>query len=124
MNIVSLLMNELFGTPGDPLGVVIGRLGGGEHGTLDAPAAGLPALLARFDRAGMGTVARSWVGNGPNLPITAEQLRAALGEAEVTDMARHAHQPVADILSQVAQHLPAVVHRLTPDGQLPAARPH
>lgn len=124
MDIVSLLMNELFGTPGDPLGVVIGRLVGGEHGTPDQPAAGLPALLARFDQAGLGDIARSWVGNGPNRPITAEQLRHALGEAEVTDMARHAHQPARDILAQVAQHLPAVVDRLTPDGTLPPSQPH
>jgi uncharacterized protein YidB (DUF937 family) len=102
---------------------VIGRLVGGEHGTANAPAAGLPALLARFERAGLGGIAHSWVGNGPNLPLSAGQLRSALGEAGVAELTRGSALPAAEILAQVAAHLPAVVNRLTPDGRLPAAAP-
>lgn len=119
MGIVDLLMNELVASPGDPLGVVIGRLVGGEHATPDGPHGGLPGLLARFDKAGLGNIAQSWVANGPNLPVTADQLRRALGDSEVAELVRHSKMPERDILPMVAEHLPAVVDRLTPDGRLP-----
>jgi len=122
VGIVDLLMNQLVATPGDPLGVVIGRLIGAEGGTPEAPERGLPALLARFEAAGLGHIAHSWVGPGPNLPLSADQLHAAIGDAQVADLARWSKLPPRDILPLVAEHLPAVVDRLTPGGKVPA--PH
>jgi uncharacterized protein YidB (DUF937 family) len=114
MGITDLLMNELIAGPGKPLGVVIGHLIGGNRDHPDTP--GVAALIGEFERAGLGDLAHSWVGPGPNQPLTGEQLRRALGEARVTDLVRFSGLPERDILPMVAEHLPAVVHQMTPDG--------
>ena len=43
----------------------IGGIGGG----------GLGGLLQQFQNAGLGHVAQSWVGNGPNQAVTPDQLQ-------------------------------------------------
>jgi uncharacterized protein YidB (DUF937 family) len=37
-------------------------------------------LIARLRQGGLDQEVESWLGPGPNLPVTPEQLRAALGE--------------------------------------------
>ena len=44
---------------------------------------GLQPLLASLQQAGLGDIAQSWVGNGPNKPITPEQLHTLLGQEQV-----------------------------------------
>jgi uncharacterized protein YidB (DUF937 family) len=36
---------------------------------------GLNAIVAKLQQAGLGDQVKSWIGNGQNLPITAEQLQ-------------------------------------------------
>jgi len=40
---------------------------------------GLEGLLAKLQQAGLADKAASWVGTGENLPVSAEELRKALG---------------------------------------------
>ncbi len=80
---------------------------------------GLGGLLSRFQQAGLGHVADSRVGNGPNQPISPDQLHNVLGEDRVRSMADQAGMAPTDFLSQLSQHLPNVVNGVTPDGQLP-----
>jgi uncharacterized protein YidB (DUF937 family) len=94
-----------------------GALGGGAMG--GALGAGLGALLSRFQSAGLGNVAQSWVGNGPNQPVSPEQLQNVLGQDQVQSMSSEARMQPHDLLSQLSQHLPSVVDRLTPNGRLP-----
>ena len=54
------------------------------------PGMGLEGLLQRLQTAGLGGVVQSWYGGGTNLPISPDQLRAAIGESEVTEMAEAA----------------------------------
>ena len=42
-------------------------------------AKGLGDVVQQFKDKGLGDVVTSWVGKGPNLPISAEQVKAALG---------------------------------------------
>ena len=48
-------------------------LGNGSQG-------GLNAIVAKLQQAGFGDQVKSWIGNGQNLPITAEQLQAGAGQ--------------------------------------------
>ncbi len=86
-----------------------GMMGGG----------GLGGLMASFQQAGLGHVAQSWVGNGPNQPVSPEQLHSVLGQDQVQSMASQANMQPQDFLSQLSQHLPNAVHGMTPNGQLP-----
>jgi len=94
-----------------------GALGGGAMG--GALGAGLGALLSRFQGAGLGNVAQSWVGNGPNQPVSPEQLQNVLGQDQVQSMATQAGMQPHDLLSQLSQHLPGLVDKMTPNGRLP-----
>jgi hypothetical protein len=43
---------------------------------------GIQGVVAEFEKTGFGQQAKSWVSTGPNLPITAEQIRQALGSGK------------------------------------------
>lgn len=79
---------------------------------------GLEGLGAAFERAGLGEVFRSWVGPGPNLPVTAAELVRALGEP-AAGLAALAGTRGAELTAALARRLPEVVDRLTPAGTLP-----
>jgi uncharacterized protein YidB (DUF937 family) len=49
----------------------------------------LNGLVAALQKGGLDAQVKSWLGPGANLPITEEQLKAVLGNAQVQDFARH-----------------------------------
>ncbi|MDH5339594.1 MAG: YidB family protein [Rubrivivax sp.] len=97
-------------------------MNGGPSGA--APAAGgglggLGGLLGKLQQGGLGDIAASWVGSGPNAPVSAGQLEGALGGDLLGALAQQlgiGQQEVAGHLSQV---LPQLVDGMTPDGQVP-----
>ena len=126
---MSLLTQVLGGAGGgssSPLqNVLTGLLAGGQQGGvggmggLGAQGGGLGDLVAGFQRAGLGHIADSWVGTGPNHPVSPDQLRNVLGQDRVRDMADQAGMDQSSLLSQLAQHLPKAVDGMTPNGRLP-----
>ena len=80
---------------------------------------GLQGLLSSFQQAGLGHVAQSWVGNGPNQPVSPDQLQSVFGQDRVQSMASQAGMAPQDFLSQLSQHLPAAVDGMTPNGAMP-----
>jgi uncharacterized protein YidB (DUF937 family) len=87
-------------------------LGNGNQG-------GLTAVVAKLQQAGLGDQVKSWIGNGQNLPITADQLRQVLGSDTVKQLAAKYNIPVDQISEVLAQQLPAAVDHASPDGKLP-----
>lgn len=96
--------------------------GAGQAGASTSQAApgGLDALVNRFKQSGLEDVINSWIGTGQNQAISPNKLREALGEKTVDDLTRQSGAPQDDLLSQLSKYLPAVVDRLTPNGQLPS----
>jgi uncharacterized protein YidB (DUF937 family) len=76
----------------------------------------LNGLVAALEKGGLGPQVQSWLGNGQNLPITADQLKAVLGNAQVQDFARHLGLPVDETLKMLAQYLPEIVDKASPNG--------
>jgi len=114
------------------------NLGGALKGLAgQAEAAALPALLSavlaktdlkdmqglldKLQQSGLGKQVASWLGDGKNLPITADQLKAALGNQQIQQIATHFGLPVDKILATVAEHLPAIIDKLSPNGTLQKA---
>ena len=87
-------------------------LGNGNQG-------GLSAIVAKLEQAGLGDQVKSWIGNGQNLPITADQLRQVLGSDTVKQLAARFNIPVDQISEILAQQLPTAVDHASPDGKLP-----
>ncbi len=79
----------------------------------------LGGLVAALEKGGLGPQVQSWLGNGQNLPVTADQLKAVLGNAQLQEFARHAGLPVDEILTLLAQYLPQLVDKASPNGTLP-----
>jgi uncharacterized protein YidB (DUF937 family) len=80
---------------------------------------GLNAVVAKLQQAGFGDQVKSWLGNGENLPITAEQLQQVLGNDTVKQLAAKYNIPVDQISQILAQQLPKAVDHASPDGKLP-----
>ncbi len=78
----------------------------------------LNGLVAALQRGGLDEQVKSWLGPGANLPVTAEQLRAVLGNAQVQEFARQLGLPVDQALKTVAQYLPEIVDKASPNGVL------
>lgn len=97
------------------LQAVLGMLGN------DAPGGGLGGLIAGFERSGLGNVIGSWISNGQNQPISADQLGQVLGSDALGALTRQFGGQSGDLLGQLAQMLPQVIDKLTPHGQVPAA---
>jgi uncharacterized protein YidB (DUF937 family) len=79
----------------------------------------LNGLVAALEKGGLGPQVQSWLGNGQNMPITADQLKAVLGNAQVQDFARQFGLPVDEVLKLLAQYLPEIVDKASPNGTLP-----
>jgi uncharacterized protein YidB (DUF937 family) len=67
---------------------------------------GLGAIVAKLQQAGFGDQVKSWLGNGQNLPISADQLRAVLGSDTVRQLAARYNIPVDQLGQILAQELP------------------
>jgi uncharacterized protein YidB (DUF937 family) len=80
---------------------------------------GLNDLVQKFQAAGHGDAVNSWLGSGPNQPIQPAQIGTALGQKTIGDLARQAGISEQDLLNQLAQTLPGLVDRLSPNGRLP-----
>ncbi len=78
----------------------------------------LNGLVTQLQQGGLGPQVQSWLGNGANLPITADQLKAALGNEQVQEFARHLGLPVDAALKLISEHLPNVVDQASKNGQL------
>ncbi len=110
------------GRPGGGLGGLLkGGLGGLLAGNAGGSAlsGGLNDLLKQLQQAGQGEVAKSWVANGANKPISSDDLAKALGADQINTLVAHSGLSRSDLLSALSQHLPDAVNQLTPDGRLP-----
>jgi uncharacterized protein YidB (DUF937 family) len=80
---------------------------------------GVSGLQRMFQDKGLGGVVASWVGNGQNLPISAEQLQGVLHSGALQQAAQKAGLDPSQLTSMMSQLLPHVVDKLTPNGQAP-----
>lgn len=96
-------------------GILGSLLGGGGGGA----AGGLGGLMQQFQRAGLGNVAESWVGNGPNQPVQPQQLEGVFGRDQVNQWAQQTGMSSGGLLSQLAHFLPHAVDGMTPGGRMP-----
>ena len=138
MGLLDSVLGNLMGGAGgsSPMGGVLSSLlGGGQQqggqqqgsmgqnvgqgGGMGAMAGGVGGLVSMFEQAGLGHIAQSWVGNGPNQSVSPDQLQNVFGQGQVQNMASQAGMEPQDFLSQLSQHLPNAVHQMTPDGQVP-----
>jgi uncharacterized protein YidB (DUF937 family) len=76
----------------------------------------LQGLVTKLQQGGLNEQVQSWLESGQNLPITADQLRAALGSEQVQQLAQHFGLPVDSILKLLSEHIPTAVDQASPAG--------
>jgi uncharacterized protein YidB (DUF937 family) len=80
---------------------------------------GIQGLVQKFSQNGMGDVVQSWVSTGQNMPINASQIAQVFGNDQIAQIAKSLNLDSSAITGQLAQMLPNVIDKLTPDGQAP-----
>ena len=86
----------------------------------DPQTGGLAGLVQAFQNGGLGEIAKSWVSTGQNLPISAEQIQSVLGSSGILqNLASQFGLSSEQVSGQLAELLPQVVDKLTPNGALP-----
>lgn len=80
---------------------------------------GLNGLVEKFTQNGMGEIVGSWIGKGDNLPISADQIANALGNGTLGNIASQLGMDPAQLSGHLAQMLPGLIDKLTPNGALP-----
>jgi uncharacterized protein YidB (DUF937 family) len=76
----------------------------------------LQGLVTKLEQGGLTNQVQSWLGNGANLPVSAQQLQAALGNDQLKQLAVHFGLPVDSVTKLLADRLPTVVDQASPDG--------
>jgi uncharacterized protein YidB (DUF937 family) len=84
---------------------------------------GLGGLVERLSGGGLADEVRSWLGNGANLPVNAEQLRSALGDERVQQVARQLGVPTDRVLDILSRYLPGAVDEASPHGRVEEQEP-
>ena len=82
---------------------------------------GMQGLVQTFTQKGFGDIVSSWVGTGSNLPISGEQVQSALGSNYINSMAHKAGMAPEATSAILAEVLPLIVDKMTPNGSLPEA---
>jgi uncharacterized protein YidB (DUF937 family) len=80
---------------------------------------GLAGLAQNFQSQGLGDIFSSWVSTGENKPIQPAQLQNALGADALQRLTGGTGMSLQGALPLLAQLLPVVIDKLTPQGQLP-----
>jgi uncharacterized protein YidB (DUF937 family) len=80
---------------------------------------GLEEVLGKFRQGGLAQHADSWVSTGQNMNISADQLQQVFGSSTISDLASQLRMPRDQANSAMAQMLPDIINRLTPQGQVP-----
>jgi len=80
---------------------------------------GISAVINLFRQHGLRSQADSWVGTGENQSITGDDVEQVFGASRIREVASQAGVPEDQARSGIAQVLPELMNRLTPDGKVP-----
>jgi len=80
---------------------------------------GVQGIVNEFERNGLGPTVRSWVGTGPNDPVSPADVHRVLGSDLLQQLSAKSGLSVQELAEKLAQVLPQAVDRLTPEGTIP-----
>ncbi len=108
-------------------GAVMGKITGGGQGGMAQIAmdmfnqnGGVAGLMEKFKAGGLAEQAASWIGTGENIAVSPEQISSVMGDGAIADMAAKFGISPEALSAQIAEHLPTVVDKLTPNGEVSA----
>ena len=78
---------------------------------------GIEGLLQKFNSHGLGDLVKGWVSTGPNPPATAAHIEQVFGPDQLQQIASQTGLAPSQVSGHIAQILPQLVDKLTPQGQ-------
>jgi uncharacterized protein YidB (DUF937 family) len=112
------LSNLLGGSGGELAGKLLPAL----LKVVQSQGGGLGGLLSKFTQSSNPAVAQkaqSWVGTGENHAATGDDVEQALGADTVAQVAQEAGVSHDDAKNGLAEILPGLIDKISPDGKLP-----
>src|SRR5690242_12414271 len=115
------------------LGQMLGSIMAGQQGgqpnaiagilqqVLASNGGGVAGLISRFEAAGLGAHAQSWVSDGENMPVSAGQIGQVFSPEQLQGWASQAGTTPDKLQAVLAEALPHAVNHVTPGGQIPEA---
>ena len=82
---------------------------------------GIGGLQQMFQQGGLGSLFSSWLGSGPNQPVSASQLQNVLHSGSLQQAAQQSGLDAGRLIGMMSTLLPHLVDKLTPNGQVPDA---
>ncbi len=80
---------------------------------------GIQGIVAQLEQQGLGATARSWIGTGPNQPISPDQIHHAFGSDIVAQLAAKVGLSPDVLAGKLSQVLPQAIDKMTPAGTVP-----
>ena len=80
---------------------------------------GMSEALDKLKKSSIGEQVQSWIGKGENKPVNADQVTQAIGQDQMEQIAQQAGTTPEQAAQTMAEKLPGMVDKMTPDGQLP-----
>lgn len=80
-------------------------------------------LIERLRQGGLDREVQSWLGAGPNLPVSVEQLRAALGDEVIQQLVAATGVPAEKLVPMIASYMPQTIDAMSPNGALQTRSP-
>lgn len=114
MDIINKVVGAVTGGNNSLMSSVMGMLSGGS-----GPGNGIGALMEKFTQNGLGAKVQSWVGQGENQEVSAEEISNALGQEQIQAMAQESGMEPNEVAAQLSKVLPQAVDQATPDGKAP-----
>jgi len=82
---------------------------------------GLQGVVNQFEQNGLGSTVKSWVGTGPNQPISPADVQKVLGPDLLQQLSAKSGLSIQDLAQKLSQVLPQAVDTMTPEGTIPKA---
>jgi uncharacterized protein YidB (DUF937 family) len=80
---------------------------------------GLSKIMGGLRASGLSAQADSWVGTGANQPVSGRDVEQAMGQEQIQQIAQRLGMSESQAADAVAQALPEVVDKVSPEGKLP-----
>ena len=81
---------------------------------------GVQGIVAQLEKQGLGATVQSWVGTGPNQPISPDQVHQVFGSGTLAQIAAKAGLNPQELAQKLSQVLPTAIDKLTPEGRVPS----
>ncbi len=79
---------------------------------------GLNGLVQMFNKAGLSEHVQSWISTGPNLPISADQLKNVLNADTLNSLGQMFGTNSGGAADMLSNLLPGFIDKMTPNGKI------